>query len=147
MEKQILSIVMQNEESAIARLTDIFSAKGYSIENINAGTINYDNNTSSITITLYETKERIDRLLLQLKRVIPVVDIKNISHHNVEKELVLINMKIAPKEIFDKYKVKNIAENVYELLDIPDKVDNLVKELNKIGCYNIVRSGVLAIGC
>ncbi|MDR0423561.1 MAG: acetolactate synthase small subunit [Rickettsiales bacterium] len=144
-EKQILSIVMENEEGALARLTDMFSARGFSIENINAGTVNLKDNTSSITITLCETDERIKKLILQLQRLIPVVSIKNITKSNIEKEIALINAKGA-LEVVEKYSATKIKDDFYELVASPNVIDDLVKELNDRECFSIVRSGIVAIG-
>jgi acetolactate synthase-1/3 small subunit len=143
--KQILSIVMENEEGALARLTSLFSARGFSIENINAGTINTKDNTSSITISLYESDEKIKKLILQLQRLIPIVSIKNITKNNIEKELVLVNAK-GVVEIAEKYSATKVKGDFYELLASPDVVNRFVKELNDKKCFDIVRSGIVAIG-
>jgi acetolactate synthase-1/3 small subunit len=145
--KQILTLVMENETGALARITDVFTARGYSIENINAGTINYKNNTSSITITLFETEERIKKLILQLQRIIPVVSIKNITENNVSKELVLVNIKKNKDvdKIIKKYSAKEINENIIELVAIQEIIDEFIKDLNEFGIDNIVRTGILAI--
>jgi acetolactate synthase-1/3 small subunit len=151
-DRQILTIIAENEAGVLARVTDAFTSRGYSIENINAGLVNYGNNTSSITIVLYETVERINRIIPQIKKIVPIVDIKNITDNNISKELVLANYEYENrgiKKIIQKYSPTKIytddKKNVLELVAISEIVDDFVKDLNSIGCYNIVRSGILAI--
>jgi acetolactate synthase-1/3 small subunit len=150
--RQILTLIAENEAGVLARVIDAFASRGYNIENINVGLINYDNNTSSITIILYETVERINRVIPQIKKIISIVDIKNITDNNISKELVLASYEKENegiKKIIQKYSPTKICgndeKNVLELVAVSEITDSFVKDLNYVGCYDIVRSGILAI--
>jgi acetolactate synthase small subunit len=101
---------------------------------------------------LYETLEKINKIIPQIKKIVPIIEVKNITDRNVAKELVLVSYTKESKkmrQIILNYSAKKICVedgiNVIELVAISEIIDNFVKDLNSAGYYNIVRSGILAI--
>ena len=67
-----LSILVDNEAGALARVVGMFSARGYNIDSLTVAQVETDENLSRITITTSATERVIDKIKAQLERLVPV---------------------------------------------------------------------------
>ena len=75
--KHVLAVLVENEFGALARIVELFSARGYNIETLTVAPVSRDKKMSRITITTYGTDKTIDLICKLLKRIVPV-------HHAAE---------------------------------------------------------------
>ena len=81
-EKHGLCIFVENEFGVIQRLTNLFSARGMSIETIHTTTVDASENISQVSISLYESEKNIELVQKLLMRILIVHDVKRIKMNN-----------------------------------------------------------------
>ena len=92
--RHIISILLQNEAGALARVVALFSARGYNIESLNVAPTE-DSEISRLTLVTRgsdEIIEQINKQLLKLVNVVNTVDMTRDDH--IERELLLIKVKV-----------------------------------------------------
>ncbi len=70
--KHVIAILVDNEFGALARIVELFSARGYNIESLNVAPISKDKKLSRITITTFGTSKTIDLICKLLNKIVPV---------------------------------------------------------------------------
>ena len=58
--KHVISILVDNEAGALARIVDLFSGRGYNIESLNVAPINKEKTLSRVNITTFGTDKTVD---------------------------------------------------------------------------------------
>jgi len=79
LEKHGLCIFVENEFGVIQRLTNLFSARGMSIDTIHTTTVDTIANISQVSISLYESEKNIELVQKLLMRILIVHDVKHIQ--------------------------------------------------------------------
>ena len=154
--KHIISILVDNEAGALARIVDLFSGRGYNIESLNVAPINQDKTLSRVNIITFGTDKTVDLICKLLNRIVPVHKAAEVSKQEgyIERELVLLKIigdearKAQAMEISNKYRtnVIDISENsiVFEIIGNSKSTDEIVAEFAKIGIDSMSRTGVVA---
>ncbi|MEM6476590.1 MAG: acetolactate synthase small subunit [Pseudomonadota bacterium] len=156
-ERHVLTITVDNEPGILAKITGLFTARGYNIDSLTVADISDDHAVSRITIVTNGPPEVIDQIEAQLDRLVPVhkvVDLTEAGPH-VERELALI--KVAGKgearvealrtaEVFRANVVDTTpASFVFELTGSPDKIDSFIVLMRELGLVSVGRSGVVGM--
>jgi acetolactate synthase-1/3 small subunit len=79
LEKHGLCIFVENEFGVIQRLTNLFSARGMSIDTIHTTTVDTISNISQVSISLYESEKNIELIQKLLMRILIVHYVKHIQ--------------------------------------------------------------------
>jgi acetolactate synthase-1/3 small subunit len=77
--KHGLCIFVENEFGVIQRLTNLFSARGMSIETIHTTAVDTLENISQVSISLYESEKNIELIQKLLMRILIVHDVQRIT--------------------------------------------------------------------
>lgn len=153
--RHIISIILQNEAGALARVAALFSTRGYNIESLSVAPTEHDE-LSRLTLVTSGSNEVIEQIIKQMAKLVDVVKIADMTlDDHIERELLLIKVKI------DEGKKQRIIElidaNDVRVLDgTPDnytlemtganvQVDQFIESVS--GCAEIlavVRSGAMA---
>ena len=154
--KHVIAVLVDNEFGALARIVELFSARGYNIESLNVAPTSLDKKLSRITITTYGTNKTIDLICKLLKRIIPVHTAAELTREvgYIERELALVQI-IADEQkreeaikIFDKYRsnIVDIAGDsiVFELIGTSELIDEILLQLNDYGLASVSRTGIAA---
>ena len=155
--KHTISVLVNDEPGALARVIGLFSGRGYNIDSLTVAPVNLTKKHSRIIIVTSGTKMIIEQIIHSLERLIQVrkvIDLTSADSTN-ERELALI--KIIPKKnkinllkkTIKKYKAKLIFNNsrkyAFEITNSPDIINSFIVELNKIGTIDVSRTGLIAI--
>ena len=155
--KHTISVLVNDEPGALARVIGLFSVRGYNIDSLTVAPVNLSKKHSRIIIVTSGTKMIIEQIIHSLERLIQVrkvIDLTSADSTN-ERELALI--KIIPKKnkinllkkTIKKYKAKLIFNNsrkyAFEITNSPDIINSFIVELNKIGTIDVSRTGLIAI--
>ena len=155
--KHTISVLVNDEPGALARVIGLFSGRGYNIDSLTVAPVNLSKKHSRIIIVTSGTKMIIEQIIHSLERLIQVrkvIDLTSADSTN-ERELALI--KIIPrknkinllKKTIKKYKAKLIFNNsrkyAFEITNSPDIINSFIVELNKIGTIDVSRTGLIAI--
>ena len=154
--KHVIAILVDNEFGALARIVELFSARGYNIESLNVAPTSIDKKLSRITITTFGTTKTVDLICKLLKRIVPVHSAAELTREQgyIERELALIQI-IADEakrekalEIVDKYRssVVDIAGDsiVFEVIGNSEIIDELLLKLVPYGLESVSRTGIAA---
>ncbi len=161
----IFSLRVQNRFGVLARISGLFSARGYNIDSLSVAPTE-DSNVSRMTIVVGK-KEKVEEKVLeqirkQLERQIDVIKVQDITEiaqqkgrQLLERELLLIRVSATPanrseilqiSEVFGARAV-NISKKsiILEVIAESDKIESLVELLRPFGIKELTRSGRIAI--
>ena len=149
--KRVVALLMENQPGALSRVVGLFSQRGYNIETLIVAPTT-DPTLSRLTMSTNGDEKIVQQITKQLDKLIDVVTVADLGESDfVETELMLVKLNkssITGNEI-EKFEGKVVFEDS-EIINLqfvgePDKLDKLVKELNKKEVLEIVRSGSLGI--
>lgn len=94
--RHIISILMQNEAGALARVAALFSSRGYNIESLSVAPTQ-DVEVSRLTLVTTGSEEVIEQINNQLLKLVDVVNTADMTmDDHIERELLLMKVKIQP---------------------------------------------------
>lgn len=154
--KQVVAILVDNEFGALARIVELFSARGCNIETLNVSPITSDKKVSRITITSYCTDRNINLICKLLEKIVQVYKAVELTREYgyIERELALVKIignedkrNLAIK-IVDKYRTNIIDITgdsiVFEIIGTAENIDNIIAELSELGLDGVSRTGIVA---
>ena len=156
-ERHVLNVIVDNEPGILAKITGMFTARGYNIDSLTVADISEDHAISRITIVTRGPEPVIDQIRAQLERLEPVhkvIDLTESGGH-VERELALI--KVAGKgdnrvealriaELFRANVVDTTTSSfVFELTGSPEKIDSFIALMRELGLVEVGRSGIVGM--
>lgn len=154
-EKNILTMLVENEPGVMARIAGLFAGRGYNIETISsAPTAN--SKFSRITITTYATPLQLEQCMKQIKRLVNVIKLRDMTGDiAIKREMALICVnhtaenKAALLTCLDSYTIVIMDQAdgslTFEVTGDQNTIDTLVRELEPFGIKKMARSGVLAL--
>ena len=155
--KHTIQALVENRFGVLARVSSLFSARGYNINSLTVGETQ-DSSMSCMTIVVEAEDERIlEQIKKQLHKLIDVVIVIDFTRREyIDRDLLLLRVskKKDSKKIIEKltknYPVKIIGEDkdnyLLEICSDRYQEAEILKELKKIGIQELVRTGRIAIG-
>ncbi|BDW82518.1 acetolactate synthase small subunit [Erythrobacter sp. Dej080120_24] len=156
-ERHVLTVMVDNEPGILAKITGLFTARGYNIDSLTVADITEDHAVSRITIVTNGPPAVIDQIEAQLERLVPVhkvTDLTTAGPH-VERELALIKVagtgdkRVEALRIAELFRAKVVDTTtqsfVFELTGAPDKIDSFIALMRELGLVSVGRSGVVGM--
>ena len=140
-----LSVLVDNEVGALARVVSMFSARGFNIDTLTVAQVETDENLSRITITTSSTDKVIEQVKAQLERLVPVHKVVDLGMEGtfVSRELVFAKVKcrgekrveaLRTADIFRAKVVDSTKESfIFELTGSSDKLDAFITSNERFG--------------
>lgn len=154
--KHTIQALVENKFGVLARVSSLFSARGYNITSLAVGET-HDSGISCITIVVEAHEERIlEQIKKQLYKLIDVITVFDFTGTDyIDRELFLVKLdkENDSKEVVDKL-IKEYGVSVledapgYYVLQICDQLkctEEILKELKKFTIRELVRTGKIAI--
>ncbi len=92
--RHIISILLQNEAGALARVANLFSTRGYNIESLNVAPTNNER-VSRLTLVTTGSDSVIDQISKQLGKLVDVVNIVDMTGgDHIEREVALFKLQL-----------------------------------------------------
>lgn len=156
--RHVLSVLVANKPGVLARVSGLFSRRGYNIDSLAVGPTT-DPETSRITIVVKGDDIILEQISKQLNKLIDVVKIIDLSSSDtpIERELTLIKVSTTTSqssrseiiELCDIFRAKIVdvaAKSVtVEMTGSDGKITSLVELLSKFGIIEIARTGKIAL--
>jgi acetolactate synthase-1/3 small subunit len=151
----ILSAVVENKPGVLARISLLFSRRGFNIFSL-AVAPTQDDATSRVTIVVDADSAPIEQITKQLHKLVNVIKINELPPHaSVERELMLVSVDVAPPEraellalvdVFDG-KVVDVghARVTVAVTDEPDRLDAVEDLMAPYGIVDLQRTGRIAL--
>jgi acetolactate synthase I/III small subunit len=141
--RHILSILIENEAGALARVVGLFAARAYNIDSLSVSTTE-DTTMSRMTIVTHGSDDVIEQ----------IVDLTDGYH--IERELMLVKVRAAGKDrdemkrlsdIF-RGRILDVTDKSYtiELTGNSDKLDAFIAAIEPGTILETVRTGASGIG-
>ncbi|MDM8525450.1 acetolactate synthase small subunit [Desulfococcaceae bacterium HSG8] len=154
-EKHILTMLVENEPGVTARVSGLFASRGYNIETI-CGAPTADPDISRITVTTKSRSEQLEQILKNLRRLINVVKVRDMTGAEaVKREMALICVKALPENrpeiirIVETFRGRLVdtgkTHYIIEVTGGQEKIDALLTLLEPMGIKKVARSGILAL--
>ncbi len=152
-----LSVLVDNEVGALARVVGLFSGRGYNIESLTVGETDHQKHTSRITIVTSGTPQIIERIKAQLGRLVPVHRVVDLSvdKPGVEREMALVKVAGTGEQRAEMLRLSDVfrarvidithTSFTFELTGSPVKIDAFVDLMIPLGLVEMSRTGVVAI--
>ena len=156
-ERHVLAVTVDNEAGILAKITGLFSARGYNIESLTVADVSADHALSRITIVTSGPPRVIDQIIAQLDRLVPVHSVTDLTETgaHVERELALVKVagtgekRIEALRLADVFRAKvvdtTLSSFVFEITGTSDKVDSFITLMRECGLVEVGRTGVVAI--
>ena len=144
-----MSVLVDNEVGALARVVSMFSARGFNIDTLTVAQVETDENLSRITITTSSTDKVIEQVKAQLERLVPVHKVVDLGMEGtfVSRELVFAKVKcrgekrleaLRTADIFRAKVVDSTKESfIFELTGSSDKLDAFITLMKDLGLVRL----------
>jgi acetolactate synthase I/III small subunit len=153
--RHIISVLLENEPGALARVVGLFAQRGYNIDSLNVAATE-DKTLSRLTLVTHGNDQVIEQISKQLHKLIEVVKVSDISESaHIERELMLVKTKATASQ---REEIKRCADifrgqivdvtpvsYTIQLVGTGDKLDAFLQALGKTPILEVVRSGVSGI--
>ena len=156
-ERHIISVLVDNEPGVLARVIGLFSGRGYNIESLTVSETDERRSISRISIVTSGTPMVIEQIKAQLKRLVPIHSVSDLTEMGaaIERELALVkiinsgNMRIEALRIADTFRARTLDSTlnsfVFEVTGNSSKVAAFVDLMRSLGEIEVARTGVSAI--
>jgi acetolactate synthase-1/3 small subunit len=153
--RHTISVLVNHNLNALARIIGIFSGKGFEINSISFGS-GENPKQARVTITTVGDQHVVEQIIKQLHKVIDVVKVKDLTFDPfVERELAIIKVSTDPSsrseimqivQVFHA-KVIDISQNrlSIEVTGPKDKIDATIEILRPFGVEEVARTGSVAL--
>jgi acetolactate synthase-1/3 small subunit len=153
--KHTISILVENKFGVLARISGLFSARGYNIDSLSVGTTD-DPDISRMTIVVRGDNrilEQVQKQLSKLVDVITVADYQETPH--IERDLVLVKVsadKSTRSELIQicdifRAKIVDVAMDsiITEMTGDGEKIEAFLRMLRPFGIKETCRTGIVAM--
>ncbi|MBN2734881.1 MAG: acetolactate synthase small subunit [Methanomicrobiaceae archaeon] len=156
MKQHIMSVLVENRSGVLARVSGLFSRRGFNIESLAVGTCE-EPDMSRITIVVIGDDMHIEQVKKQLNKLIDVIKITDITEkEHVERELALIKVHAesgSPRsevmQIAGIFRAKiidvGVKTLVLEITGDSEKISAIETLLKPYGILELVRTGSVAL--
>jgi len=156
--RSIISVLLENEAGALARVVGLFAQRSYNIESLTVSPTN-DITLSRMTITTeVDCKATLEQMMKQLHKLVDVLRVSELTEGaHVERELLLLKVRTISSETRQEVKrtcdiyrgqIVDITQNLYtiQLTGSGSKLDAFVETMDEATeIVEVVRSGVCGI--
>lgn len=154
--RHVISILLQNEAGALARVASLFSTRGYNIESLSVAPTE-DPQVSRLTLVSIGSDQVISQITQQLFKLVDVVNIADMTlGDHIERELLLLKLRVDPEH---GDKVQDMARELrarvlddalrnytLEVTGSSGQLDEFIDRVGNCGdILTVVRSGPLSL--
>ena len=156
MTRHTLSVLVENKPGVLARVSSLFSRRGFNIESLAVGPTEVPD-VSRMTIVVNVESLPLEQVTKQLNKLINVLKIVELDQSAaVAREILLVKVRadidsrskvIEVVQLF-KAKVVDVAPEALtiEITGNPEKLADFLKVMEPFGIKELVKSGMVAVG-
>jgi acetolactate synthase-1/3 small subunit len=155
-ERHTLSVLVEDKPGVLARVSGLFSRRGFNIESLAVGPTEHPE-VSRMTIVVAVDDFPLEQVTKQLNKLVNVIKIVELeAAASVQRELLLVKVRADPGvrsqvlEIVELFRAKAVDVTpdalTIEATGTAEKIDALLKNLEPFGIREMVQSGTIAVG-
>ena len=152
--KHTISVLVENNFGVLARISGMFSGRGFNIDTLNVGPT-HDPRFSRITATVKGDTQQLDQCIKQLKKLVEVIEVQDLAQGQfAARELVIVKIVVENNrseiiqicEIF-RAKIIDVSRDniIVELTGDDSKVQAFLELIASFGIEELARTGSAAL--
>lgn len=157
-QRHTISVIVDNEAGVLARVSGLFSGRGYNIESLTVAALDNDRRRSRVTLVTKGTKMVIEQIKAQLDRLVPVHKVADLTMDGdfVSRELALVKVvgtgekRVEALRLADAFRASVVDSTttsfVFELTGSAEKLSAFVELMGELGLVEVARTGAAALG-
>jgi acetolactate synthase-1/3 small subunit len=153
--KHILSLLVENHQGVLAKISSLIAAKGYNIDSLSVAET-LDPSISRMTLAVHGDEWVIEQAVKQFHRLIDVIKVTDLTdEEHIGREMVFVRVNAEPANRAEILRINEIfrgrivdvtpASYTLEITGEEKKIAAVLELLQPFGIQEIVRSGMLAI--
>ncbi len=156
MSTHTLSVLVSNQPGVLARVSGLFSRRGFNIESLAVGPTEREDISRITLVASVADTNSLEQLVKQLNKLVEVYKIIELEPNSVQRELMLVKVKCNDQNrsaIIDvvglfRGKAVDVGPDsiTIEASGGDDKLHALVSMLEPYGIIELVKSGQVALG-
>jgi acetolactate synthase I/III small subunit len=156
MTKHTLSVLVENKPGVLARVSGLFSRRGFNISSLAVGEAEHPD-ISRITIVFDADEAPLEQVTKQLNKLVHVLKIVELDPaFSVQRELLLVKVRadrtvrsqVLETVTMFRARVIDVAPDslIIEATGNPEKLAALLHDLEPFGVREMVQSGMVGLG-
>jgi len=146
--RHIISIEVENRFGILARITSLFSARGFNIDSLAVGETE-DPTVSRITMVVPGDDQIIEQVIKQLHKLVDVIKVVDLRGQDiVERELILVKVNARRADRAEIMRIVDIFRSKIvdiEITGTEEKIKGILALLKIFGIKKLVRTGKIAL--
>ena len=154
--KHTISVLVENKAGVLARISGLFSARGFNIDSLAVGETE-DTSVSRMTIVVRGDEKILEQVEKQLNKLVDVIKVSDfLDTPHLERDLVLVKVKAEKNtrsellQIVDIFRAKIVDVShdnlIIEMTGDEEKIEALIEMVSPFGIREMCRTGVVAMG-
>ena len=154
--RRIISMLLENEPGALARVAGLFSARGYNIESLTVAPTE-DDSMSRLTLVTSGDENVIEQITKQLNKLVDIIKLVDLTEGaHVERELMLLKVRASGAQRDEVLQLVDIFRGrvlditsttlIIELTGTGEKLDAFLLAVDEKIIQELARSGAMGMG-
>ncbi|WP_337841562.1 acetolactate synthase small subunit [Rheinheimera sp.] len=154
--RHIISVLLENESGALARVVGLFAQRGYNIDSLTVAATE-DPTMSRLTLVTRGDDKVIEQITKQLHKLIEVVKLMDLSEAaHIERELLMVKVRATNNDQREEVKrsadifrgqIIDVSPTTYtiQIVGTSEKLEAFIEALQGVQILETVRTGVSGI--
>ena len=155
--RHTLAVIVDNEPGVLARISGLFSGRGYNIESLTVSETQHEAHVSRITVVTTGTDAVIEQIKSQLDRLVPVHRVVDLTLQGeaIERELCLVKVSGRGEQRVEALRLAaafdartldaTLSSFVFELAGATEEIERFVRLMTEVGLVEVSRTGIAAM--
>src|SRR5579862_6210898 len=151
MSSHTISVRLENKPGALARISQLFSRRGYNIQSLAVGPTEQED-ISRLTLRVDCADNSLEQIEKQMHKLVNVLRVTELTpDDSLERELALITVGVAPEQRAELVSLTQVAGAVvadigrdaitFEVVGRPEEVEAFEELVRPYGVRELVRTG------
>ncbi|NUB93030.1 acetolactate synthase small subunit [Haloterrigena sp. SYSU A558-1] len=150
--RTVISALVAHEPGVLSDVSGLFSRRQFNIESLTVGPTK-DEDRARITVVVEEPDPGIDQIKKQLRKLVPVISVRELEPDAMQRELALIKVDAedpaqvsAVADMYDATTVDSSPETAtFEITGARQKIEAAIDTFGQFGIREISRTGTTAL--
>jgi len=155
MSTHTISVRLENKPGALARVSQLFSRRGYNIESLAVGPTE-DSDVSRLTLRVDCSEHSLEQIEKQMHKLVNVLRVTELpADEAVERELALVTVSVPPDKRADLVALSQVAGAsvadiardaiTFEIVGRPEQLEAFEELVRPYGVRELVRTGRIGL--
>ncbi|MDQ2051578.1 acetolactate synthase small subunit [Natronolimnohabitans sp. A-GB9] len=150
--RTVISALVKHEPGVLSDVSALFSRRQFNIESLTVGPTKTDER-ARITVVVEEPDPGIDQIKKQLRKLVPVISVRELEPDAMQRELALIKVDAddpaqvsAVAEMYDATTVDSSPETAtFQITGSRQKIEAAIETFSQFGIREIAQTGTTAL--